>query len=503
MILALLAACSHHEPEVQAPPGHLTVLHTNDLHAHYLAEPAEWLPDRAAIGGFVRLDEELRALRSDRGPDSVLTLDSGDLNTGTPLGEIDVGGAKGAAMLQFMSLLHYDAWTLGNHEFDKGLTNLRAYTAQSKLPVLSANVHGADGSDALLPNQLPSTIFTRNGLRVGVIGVTTEGLGTLMSPADFQKVRLEPVADAVRRELTKLDPQTDLVIVLSHIGVDDDIALAEAVPGIDLIVGGHSHTRLLEPKNVKGTWIVQAGCYNRELGIDDLVVKDDAIAEFHYELRDLTPATSPGPARTEVQALADSYEEKVDQVYGEVIGTAGGLFTRDYHHESTEGRWIADVLRDAAHADVGLYNGGGLRADIAPGSVSLRTLYEAFPFGNQVMAFHLRGDELQGLVLRNAAAENDEKRGFLPISGVEYHWRVSQGAPELVDVYVGRKPLDLNASYLVAANSYIVEQWQKHLGVEPKDAVGVGVTDYEAAVAWVRAHPNFSPDTTPRAIRVQ
>lgn len=118
MIFFFLACAKH--PTVDAPPGHLTLLHTNDIHHHYLPEPADWLEGRPAIGGMVRLDSEIRSLREARGPDGVLLLDGGDLCTGTPLSDIEVSGAKGAGVLDFLDELDYDAWVVGNHEFDKG-----------------------------------------------------------------------------------------------------------------------------------------------------------------------------------------------------------------------------------------------------------------------------------------------------------------------------------------------------------------------------------------------
>lgn len=502
-MLLLLAACAHERVEevVDAPPGHLTVLHTNDLHAHYEPEVADWLPNRPAIGGFVRLDAEVRGIRANRGPDGVLLFDAGDLNTGTPLGEIDVNGAKGAAMLQFLDLLHYDAWALGNHEFDKGLENLRRYAKASTIPILSSNIHNGDGS-LLLAHQEASHVFERNGLKVGVIGATTEGLRTLMRPAEYATLSVPPVADAVRAEVARLDPVTDLIVVLSHIGIEDDRALAKAVPGIDLIVGGHSHTHLEVAEQVEGTWIVQAGSYTRSLGIVDLVVEGDRITNFHYSLKDLTPVTSPGPPSPKVVGLVASYDAKIDAIYGEVIGNADGVFERDYHHESSVGRFCADVVRDAAGTDVGLCNGGGLRADIEAGPVTLRSIYDVLPFGNQVMRFSATGVQLQSLLVRNASAEADERTGFLPISGVRYTWRVRVGAPELVEATVGGAPLDLAKTYTLAANSYMVEQWAKFLGFEPKDAVSLGMSDYEAAAAWVREHPELRAAGDARAVRV-
>ncbi len=488
LVLVVPLACAPKavEPGLPEAPGTLTILHTNDLHGHFLPEPAEWMDGRPPLGGFARLDAEVDHLRANRPRKGVLLLDGGDQLTGTPLSDLVVDGSKGGAMHRFFDLLDYDAWAVGNHEFDKGLDNLMAYAGASPMVTLSANLRSPDGVSPLLPNQEFSHVFERGGLKVGVIGATTDSLKGLMSREDYGRLLLLKVEDAVRAEVARLDPVTDLIVVLSHIGLDSDERLARAVPGIDLIVGGHSHTRLYEASRVGETWIVQAGSYCRTLGVVDLVVSDDRIADFRYELRELRPETAPGDPSEEVVTITRSYQEQLDTVFGEIVAEAPALLGRDYHSESALGRWITDALREAAGTDIGMYNGGGIRSDIAAGPVTKGAIFNVFPFGNELQTFEIRGADLQNVVLRNVIAEHDEKRGFLPLSGVSWTWRVRNGAPELLEVRVGASPLDLERIYTVATNSYVAEQWEKHLGVPPKNLQSRGLTDYEAAVAYAR-----------------
>ncbi len=492
-MILLLFACAKHDVGVIAAPGHVTILHTNDLHGHFLPEPAEWLENRPAIGGFERLDAELRAIRAARGDASTLTLDGGDILTGTPLTDIEEDGATGTAMLRFLKLLEYDAWAIGNHEFDKGLDNLSRFSANSAMPLLSANVRSIDGTAPLLPNQKFAQVFTAGDVKVGVIGVTTEDLGGLMSRADFGRLKLTDVAESVRGEVERLDATTDLIVVLSHIGVEHDARLAREVQGIDLIVGGHSHTRMTTAVQVGATWIVQSGSYGRSLGVVDLIVSHDGIAEFHYELRDLLPETLPMAPSAEVHRLAEGYSARIDAVFGEVIATAPALMSRSYYHESALGRWITDVLVATTGADIGLYNGGGLRADIGPGPVPRRAIFECFPFRNEIMTFTFTGAEVMDLLVRNAIAESGEKKGFLPISGVRYTWRERNGAAEIVQAYIGGNQVDLAKTYTIATNSYIAEQWEKHLGAKPRDLKSFGMSDYDAALEYAAKHGVHDP----------
>jgi 5'-nucleotidase/UDP-sugar diphosphatase len=499
MITLLLLACTSRPPEtipgkgrsvgLPAEPGRVTILHTNDLHGHFLPEAAEWAEGRPEIGGFVRIDQEVRSVKAARPRDSVLLLDGGDLLTGTPLTDIEVDGSKGGAMIRFMEAVGYDAWAVGNHEFDKGIDNLAALTAQSEMPPLSANVRDLGGTAPLLPRQQFSEVFEVSGVRVGVIGATTEGLKGLMSRKDFARLTLVDVEKAVREEMDRLDPDTDLIVVLSHIGVDADEALARRVDGIDLIVGAHSHTRLTTAREVDGTWIVQAGSYARSLGVVDMKVENDAIASFSYELRDLMLDTATVEPDAAIAAMADGYKADIDGYYGEVLSQAPATLGRDYHHESGLGRWITDVLRETTGADVALYNGGGLRSDLPAGTVTRGTIYACFPFRNEVQTFELTGAELLGVLLRNAIAENDEKRGFLPVSGVRYSWRVRNNAPEIVEASVGGAPIDPARTYTIATNSYIAEQWEKHLGVKPRNLTGTGTSDFDAAMEYAKRGP--------------
>jgi len=489
------------EPAVVDGARRLTILHTNDVHAHYLPERAEWLPGTPEIGGFVRLEEEVTSLRSIRAKESVLLLDGGDQLTGTPISDLVEAGAKGGAMHRFFELLHYDAWAVGNHEFDKGLDNLAAYTGGTSIPALSANVRGLDGGP-LLPHQEYSHVFSRNGLRVGVIGVTTGRLNGLMSKADFARLHLLPEAEAVRAEVEKLDPVTDVIVVLSHIGVDQDERLAAEVPGIDVIVGAHSHTRLTAAEHVGDTWIVQAGSYNRELGVVDLAVTGDSVRDFHYELRDLTADSAPRPPLPAMQTLVDGYKQQLDKIYGEVVSSSEKTLTRDYHHENPLGRWVTDALRDATGVDVAFYNGGGLRADLVAGPVTRGNIFECFPFNNDVMTYQLSGKTLLGVVLSNLHAENDESRGYLSTSGLSWTWRVRGGAPEVVEARVNGKPLDVDATYTCASSSYVAEHWEKNFDSAPANVAGTGLTDYEAAVNFAKKGPILDVGG-PRGVRVE
>lgn len=457
-MILLFFACTPHVTPALPRSGALTLLHTNDMHAHFLPEPAPWLDGSPAIGGFLRLDAEVRAAREREAP--TLLLDAGDIQTGTPLSEIVVDGVRGGGMLRLMDAVGYDAWTLGNHEFDAGADDLAALIAAAPFPVLAANLEAPGGGPAFV-GVSPHVVLDAGELRVGVIGVTTEGLDHLAPLSVRDRAVATDVPEAVRASLEVLGDQVDLVVVLSHIGVDADRALALAVPDIDVIVGGHSHTALREPERVGDTLVVQAGSYTRSLGVLRLGVVDGAVDSAEGRLVDLVgPADAASP---EVRGLVSDYEARIAEYYGEVIAVSTVSLSRDYQSENSMGNWLTDVLRTATGADVAVYNNGGIRADLAAGPITRGDLYEVLPFDNQVVEFGLTGEQIVNLMLDNVRQYGGD-RGAMSSSGVTIRYRGPAQRPTLLEATINGAPLEPTRLYRVVSNSYVVERPERYLG---------------------------------------
>ena len=500
----LLAACQPHPVE---PPSssearpRLVIAHTNDLHAHFAPNQAPWLPGAPNIGGFAEVAGQVAKLHEERGADNVLVLDGGDIMTGTPLMEFEVRGVRGGAMLDFMEGAGIDAWVLGNHEFDIGYDHVSGLVAASQIPVLSANLDAADGTGTpAIVGVQDHVIFERAGLRIGVFGLTTDGLARLTGTDAADRMLVRPVVEVAAEQVAALEPTVDLVVALTHIGLEWDRRVATEVAGIDLIVGGHSHTSLTEPIRVNDTWIVQAGSYARQLGVTEMAVADGQIVEFDGGLVDLTPGAVPPPE--DAAALVRAWSERVDALFAEPVGrVVGGSLDRSKHAETSLGRWAADMVRESAGTAIGIYNPGGLRADLNEGEVTRRDLYRVFPFANDVVRFHVTGTEILGLVLRNAAAEISGSHPVMQLSGITASWSVQSGAPSLESVAVGGQPVVPEARYTAATNSYVADRWKHNLGFEPSDLEPTGVTVFDASVERALSGP-IIPPREPRVIRV-
>lgn len=293
--------------------------------------------------------------------------------------------------------------------------------------------------------------------------------------------------------------EVDLVVVLSHIGVEDDRRLAAEVEGIDLIVGGHSHT-FLEAEQVGGTWIVQAGEYSKVLGVTELIVQDGEITRFSDRLVPLRADSAPGEASPEVLDLVELYDGHIRETFDAPLGTATAPMTRIYGGQSTLGSWATGMLKETTGADLAIYNSGGLRGDIPEGTVTRRTLYQVFPFGNQVVTFEISGEELTALLLSNCFREL-EGRSWLQMGGVEVIWRVRLDSPELVKATVNGQPLDPGATYTVATNSFVLDQAPRMLPMlTPSNVQELDFTVLDSAV-WAVERGPISPGDTDNYVR--
>jgi 2',3'-cyclic-nucleotide 2'-phosphodiesterase (5'-nucleotidase family) len=489
MIWLLLLSCARQggpaEASALSGANHLVIAHTNDLHTYYVPTRVEAGGQEELWGGFGRIDGFIDELRATHGDDDVLYLDGGDLLTGTPLMEFEHRGVQGGAMIDFIEAVGCDAMVLGNHEFDRGIDNVAALVATSSVPILSANlVQAADPSQPAVPGLLAHVILEAAGETVGVFGLTTVDLPSIINPAvlDGLEVR-DPVAVA-REQVALLEGRVDRIVALTHIGLPADRDLAERVAGIDLIVGGHSHTAMESAERAGDTWIVQAGEYARNVGVAQSLVGQDE--EWLWKRVDLVEA-GPSPSE-EVQSLVEHWDGKVVARFEEPVGTLAGGLRRAEPGESSMGRWASDLVRVAASADIGIYNRGGLRADLSAGPLTLLDLYRVFPFGNEVVSFLWTGEQLERVVEGGLHGELGGDPSPLQWSGITYRWTVRDDAPVLLSLSVGGEPVDPGSEYRVATNVFVSWQWENLLGEAPLGPIeGHGLTVFEAAEQSVRA----------------
>ncbi|MCE9565357.1 MAG: metallophosphatase, partial [Planctomycetes bacterium] len=243
----------------------LTILHTNDIHGHLTAWTG-WDADLKGktVGGFGRLAGAVAQTRKDAA--NVLLLDAGDLLGDSMIADL----TEGRAMVEALNHLGYDAMSIGNHEPDFGTGVLRQRMTDARFTVIAANLVERKGSK---PFAKPYIVKKVGGVSVGVLGLAYPKTPWTTAAKNVAEVEFQPPTPAVRHYLPKMrEDGAELVVVLSHLGLSGDQALAKAVEGIDVIVGGHSHNRMTKAETVGTTLIVQAGAHGSDLGRLELTV---------------------------------------------------------------------------------------------------------------------------------------------------------------------------------------------------------------------------------------
>jgi 5'-nucleotidase len=350
----------------------LTIIHTNDFHGH-INQEAEYA-GAARIAAFVK---QTRAKRQ-----HVLVLDAGDAISGTPVSTM----FQGEPIFEVMNLIGYDAAALGNHEFDHGYHRISKFREISRHPILGANAFSPSGQ---LIADAPALIKEINGMRIAIIGLITDYTPRMITPTGNEHISFAPPTSIMRAMVAAMRPGADLIIILSHLGHEEEQQLARDVDGIDLIVGGHSHTLVNPPVRINNTWIVQANYYGSHVGYLELEVDTDTDTISKFDGRLIAAADLPAPDSI-VAKLVAVWEARVAEIVDVNIATAARSYSKD------ELRPILErILAQAAGTDVGFYNMGGIRDVIRKGDISARHVWNIEPFGNTQIRVTTDGSTLK------------------------------------------------------------------------------------------------------------
>ncbi|MCH8952625.1 MAG: 5'-nucleotidase C-terminal domain-containing protein [Proteobacteria bacterium] len=457
----------------------LTILHTNDFHSRI--EPinkydsACAAKDAAAdkcFGGSARLITAIRARRA--AAKNALLVDGGDQFQGS----LFYSYYKGKAAAEMMNALGYDAMTVGNHEFDDGPEVLRGFMDAIGFPILLANAD-ISGEPSLAGVLLPATVIEVGGERIGLIGLTPEDTDELASPGP--NVTFSDPAEALKREVARLtEAGIDKIVVLSHSGYAVDLRVAASVSGVDVIVGGHSHTYLSNVSEKAAgpypTWveapdgnrvaIVQAYAYGKFLGELNVTWDDAGIvtAATGEPIVMDGQVAEDAALKGRIAELAGPLEEIRHRVVAEAAAVIDGNRESCRVRECEMGNLVADAML-ARVKDQGITiafaNGGGLRASIDSGPVTMGEVLTVLPFQNTLSTFKLTGSDVIA-ALENGVSQVEEVKGrFAQVAGVRYAWTrsVAPNQGRILEVMVqaggGWAPIDPDKLYGVVANNYV------------------------------------------------
>ena len=448
----------------------LTILHTNDFHDRF--DPiskydgpcsSEDNAEGKCFGGIGRMITAVAAARAAGGENQVL-LDAGDWFQGS-LYYTQYGGDLAA---EFMTKLGYDAMAVGNHEFDDGPDGLADFLDQVSFPVLSANIDVSQ-NNRLAGKVGKSTVLEVGGEKIGIVSVLAEDTPETSSPG--ATVVFSPAAEAAQAEIDALTGDgVNKIILLTHVGLAADMRLAEALTGVDLIIGGHSHTLLSNtsdraagsyPMEANGVPIVQAYAYGKYLGALEVTFDDaGAVTAISGEpiLLDASVAEDEGAVARMVE-LAKPLEELRNKVVASIPEPLGGDRAVCRAQECSMGTLIADAMLDRVKdqgIQVAIQNGGGIRASIDAGEVTMGEVLTVLPFQNTLSTFEVSGATLVA-ALENGVSQIEDGAGRFPqVAGMSYAFDASQPAGSRVsDVMVGGAPIEMDKMYGVVSNNYV------------------------------------------------
>lgn len=436
------------------PYQRLTILSTNDIHGALVPYPAPWskAETRPLVGGmgsvatFVRRSRTVAAALDE----PVLLLDAGDWYQGTPEGTL----SKGDAVISVMNALRYDAASVGNHDYDNGRKNIEALISRLKAPVFAANA--MDSATGKREKGIREhRILRRGDIAIGLTGITTPGMPTLTFEKNIRGLTFSDPIETLRGVIPKLkDGKSDIVIVISHLGFSDDKALADSVAGIDVIVGGHSHTAVDTPwVGSHRTIVVQTAGKASTVGrLDLLVSPSGGVDTFVWQT--VPMMLNSFPEDPEMRKVIQRSTSAGAAEMARVIGRSETDVPASYRQESPMGRLATDVIRTWAKADVGILAGGGIRSSFASGPISVRDCFQVFPFDNILAMATVSGEVLYRVIEYGTTTE----RGRIQMSGVTVLTDTSAlPGQRVIEAKVGGRPLRKELEYRVVTDAFLAQ----------------------------------------------
>ncbi|NLI77845.1 MAG: bifunctional metallophosphatase/5'-nucleotidase [Candidatus Riflebacteria bacterium] len=480
----------------------LTILYTNDTHAHLL--PFDMPAFGKDLGGIARRAEVIRAIRA--AEPHVLLFDGGDIFQGTSFYTF----FKGEVDLAAFALMGYDATTMGNHELDDGMTHLIEKYKTAGFPLLCANILHADTRRPVFPTY---RLFERAGRQIAVLGCIGSEAWSVIPENRRQGYEFVEPREALAPLLARLRPSADLVVLLSHSGYEGDQQLAADLPGLDVIIGGHTNTYLESPVLVKaeptvvvggprpaggsrpvGTLVVQAFKWGYYLGRLDLGFGPAGLQAWSGRLVPIDASVTV-PLDSPVARLVSKYEERIRAQTTQIVGTC----LEDLPYPEVEkherdlplGTFICETMREFTGADLAIMNSGSIRDAIPAGPVTMGRVFQVLPFDNTLVVLTMNGAAVQAM-LQFICANYGQITGY-QYAGLTATYDLDRR--EVRDIRVGGRPLEAAKDYRVVTINYLADGNQngRELFREAARRQETGFLMRDALLAWLKRHERISP----------
>ncbi|MEL6840544.1 MAG: 5'-nucleotidase C-terminal domain-containing protein [Pseudomonadota bacterium] len=448
----------------------LHIIHTNDLHSRI--EPINRFDstcnaeDNAAgecFGGVARVKSKIDELRAELADENVIVLDAGDQYQGSLMFTTYQGDVE----IEMMNAIGYDAMSVGNHEFNNGDAGLAKLPDGVDFPVLSGNIDVSQSNE--LAGKIENhTVLEVGGTRIGLVAALAVDTVETSSPSDA--VIFTDEVESLQADVAALTEEgVDIIIALTHVGVNKDMMIAEQVDGLDVVVGGHSHTlfsnteegALAYPTMVGDVPVVQAYAYSKYVGHLTLEFDDAGNVTSASGDTILLDASVPEDAAlvARVAELAGPIEELKNRIVADAAEAIEGDRSVCRAMECPMGNLVTDAMlarvKDQG-IEIAIQNGGGLRASIDAGEVTMGEVLTVLPFQNTLSTFEVTGEAILA-ALENGVSEIEEGAGRFPqVSGMTFTVdTAAEPGSRISDVMVGGAPIDPAKVYGVVSNNYV------------------------------------------------
>lgn len=419
-----------------------------------------------------------------------LLFDAGDVSSGTLFSDFFAAEPDWKIFSKF-----YDAITPGNHDFDFPFDTVFNLIQKFRVPMISSNLYGRQSGQLIFP---PYNVFQKGNWKIAVIGVSHPDTPLISTLGNDNRLEFRSAVEAAALHVKALRETHDLVIILSHLGEDDK--LAKAVNGIDLIVGGHSHSPFKKPKKKNKTLLVNAGYGGQYVGQMSLLLKRGKrgvkVRLTDYEL---LPVSGDLPPDEGILSILQPYKETFGDRGQALVGETGEIFSRTPLEGSLSSSMLANLVADSycyvTGADFAFVNEGGLRADLDKGPVTIDELHRVLPFNNTLILFELTGTQIIDII-RNMASTLASEEGILFPSNLHITLRKSG---ESVILTGEGEALVPDKTYSVAVGSFIARGGDGHTSFPTfTQKTDTQIRTSEALRRYFEAKGTVFPDKTAR-----
>ncbi|GEM_PF-211215 len=490
----------------------ITILHTNDFHMYLLGSLNK---NKEPIGGSARIYTLVKEERA-YNPDRTLLVDAGDaIGGGPPIGAF----FDGKDVIEVYNAMGYNYAVFGNHEFDWGKDLLSQRVNEAKYTYVCSNVIDTTTNSTFMSK--PYDIKSLGFVKLGIFGVTTPQLPILVNPNGLSNLEIKDPISTATNVVSTLKENSDYIVLLSHLGYSasnyytgdiGDVQLASKVSGINLIIGGHTHTVLDKPTVINNTYIVQTGSYGNNLGRVRLHFETTAnsvrLVKLDYKL---LPVDKNVEEDSTIASIIKPYNDEVTKKMSEVIGEAlvdlDGSRPNVRIKETNLGDFIADWMREIAGADITITNGGGIRQSIPKGPITVGHVYTTLPFNNLILLLTLKGSDVLA-ALENGFSQVEAVAGRFPqISGIRVKVDLSRkpGSRVVEAKLLDGTPIDPNKYYTVATNDFMAAGGDGYASLKNATSIKIVTGNYmrDDLVAYIKAHPKVSKEVDGRITFVQ